>query len=87
MSVRTATGPDRLTYLRMQITLAAFCTHRLRVGGSRIYVDLMPLEERAPSPLVPFGSTMKLAMDRFWTGTSGGNVKLKTSTSAASKPY
>ena len=63
VSVRTATGPDRVTYLRMQITLASFCTHRLRVGGSRIYVDLMPLEERAPSPLVPLVSAEKASVD------------------------
>src|ERR1700730_5172614 len=32
VSVRTASGPDGLSYLRMEITLAAFCPHRLRVA-------------------------------------------------------
>jgi hypothetical protein len=53
LSLRTTLGPDGLTYLRMRITLGAFCTHRLRVAGSRVYVDLVPVEERSPSPLAP----------------------------------
>src|SRR3979490_3214644 len=63
VSVRTATGPDGLSYLRMQITLAAFCTHRLRISGSRVYVDLVPLEERSPSPLVPVVSAEQASVD------------------------
>lgn len=63
VSVRTASGPDGLSYLRMQITLASFCTHRLRIAGSRVYVDLVPLEERAPSPLAPVVSAEKASVD------------------------
>jgi hypothetical protein len=63
VSVRTATGPDGLSYMRMQITLAAFCAHHLRISGSRVYVDLVPLDERAPSPLVPLVSAEKASRD------------------------
>jgi hypothetical protein len=63
VSIRTTKASDGLSYLRMQITLAAFCTHRLRISGSRVYVDLVPLEERSPSPLVPVVSAEKASVD------------------------
>jgi hypothetical protein len=63
VSVRIATAPDGLSYLRIQITLAAFCTHRLRISGSRVYVDLVPLEERSPAPLVPVVSAETASVD------------------------
>src|SRR5436309_575856 len=63
VSVRTAIASDGRTYLRLQITLAAFCTHRLRISGSRVYVDLVPLEERSPTPLVPVVSAETASVD------------------------